>query len=77
MLHEKIHMLCVNDHSTNPSEREDVMYWGIDYGQRKLTLTESDKQRLRDAGYDIVPAPGTPCLLAVCCIATLHSRRRG
>lgn len=73
LLHEVIHMLCVNYHATNSNS---VMYATFGTGERRTTLTEEDKQLLRNAGYKIVPAPGTVALLAFGCIAVVRGRGR-
>lgn len=72
LLHETIHMLCVNHHATNSNS---VMYATFSSGERRWTLTEEDKQMLREAGYKIVPAPGTIALVAFGCIAATRGRR--
>jgi hypothetical protein len=65
LLHEVIHMLSVNGHSDDPDE---VMYGGLQVGERRIEIKESDKDLLRGAGYDLriggnVPEPGTVWLL--------------
>lgn len=54
LLHEGIHMYCVNYHSTDPTA---VMYKSLSDGERRWTLTEADRKLLRDAGYSMVPVP--------------------
>lgn len=72
--HEMIHMLCVNRHA---DARNSVMYKSFRSGERRWELTEEDKQLLRNAGYHIVPAPGSMALLVLSCTtAVWHSRRR-
>jgi hypothetical protein len=71
--HEMIHMLCVNSHATNPNS---VMYGTFSAGERRWTLTEEDKQMLRIAGYQIIPAPGSVALVALGCTAAWRGRRR-
>lgn len=62
LLHEVIHMLCVNYHATHSDE---VMFESFSDGERRWELKESDKQLLRNAGYNIVPEPGTWLLLGM------------
>jgi hypothetical protein len=73
LLHEAIHILCVNKHATDPDA---VMYPSFSDGQRRWEIKEADKQLLREAGYEIIPAPGSMpiSLLALGLLALLRRR---
>ena len=71
-LHEMIHMLACDAHATHENE---VMYETLGKGQRKM-LQESDKQILRNAGYNVVPEPGG-LSAAVLLLTAVMLHRRG
>lgn len=73
LLHETIHMLSVQGHAPHSDE---VMYESISDGQRKWELKASDKQMLRQAGYNI-PEPSSVLLVVAGVIAlTVTTRMR-
>lgn len=72
LLHETIHMLCVNKHAEHSNE---VMYPTFSDGERRWTIQESDKQLLREAGYPIVPVPDAAGLVLLG-LGVLLSHRR-
>lgn len=56
LLHETIHMMCVEEHAVHENE---VMFGSISDGEQKYIIRDSDKDLLRDAGYPIIPEPGS------------------
>jgi len=71
LLHETIHMYCVNYHSTDPNA---VMYGYFSDGERRWTMTDADRKLLREAGYPMVPVPPAVLLGAVGLVAWLKRR---
>jgi len=75
LLHEVIHMLCVDTHASDPDE---VMYAYFSDGERRWELKESDKELLRQAGYKIVPEPAAVLVwLMVGLLIVRFGHRRG
>ncbi|MBI4893507.1 MAG: hypothetical protein HY821_22995 [Acidobacteria bacterium] len=72
LLHETIHMLCVNQHAAHQNE---VMYYAFAAGERRWTLQESDLQLLRDAGYRMIPEPNPGILFGSALLVLLVLRR--
>lgn len=74
LIHEAIHMLCVDKHSTDPGS---VMYPSYSDGERKWELKDSDLRLLREAGYEVVPEPMTIALVAFGSATVAAVKRRG
>lgn len=73
LLHETIHMLCVDEHAPH---KDEVMYAYLSDGERKWQLKDSDLQLLRKAGYNVVPEPTTLFLFCSALVGIVGLRRK-